>query len=103
MWGSMKVGRKNDSWYVYMLRCSDNSLYTGIAKDYEKRFKEHCNGVGAKYTRSRKPIKIEKTFVCCSRSEASKLEIKIKKMKKERKEAIIKENFFVENITEKLL
>lgn len=78
-------------WYVYMLRCEDNSIYTGIAKNYEKRFKEHVDGVGAKYTKSRKPIKIEKTFSCSSRSEASKLEYKIKKLTKKNKEILIVE------------
>ncbi|MGL5054118.1 MAG: GIY-YIG nuclease family protein [Fusobacteriaceae bacterium] len=78
-------------WYVYMLRCEDNSIYTGIAKNYEKRFKEHVDGVGAKYTKSRKPIKIEKIFSCSSRSEASKLEYKIKKLTKKNKEILINE------------
>lgn len=77
------------SWYVYMIRCEDNSLYTGIAKDYEKRFQEHINGVGAKYTKSHKPIKIEKILNCTSRSEATKLEIKIKKISKKKKEILI--------------
>lgn len=39
-------------WYVYMLRCADGSLYTGIAADVERRFEEHKSGRGAKYTRS---------------------------------------------------
>lgn len=80
---------ESNLWYVYMLRCEDNSIYTGIAKNYEKRFKEHLDGVGAKYTKSRKPIKIEKTFQCFTRSEASKLEYKIKKLTKIKKEKLI--------------
>lgn len=97
---TVKEKVKEDKWHVYILRCIDNSLYTGIAKDYEKRFKEHLLGVGAKYTRSRKPVKIEKIFICESRSEALKLEIKIKKLSKAKKEEIIKEYFSVENIKE---
>ena len=77
------------SWYVYMIRCEDNSLYTGIAKDCEKRFKEHQNGIGAKYTKSHKPQKIEKIFHCFNRSEATKLEIDIKKISKKEKESLI--------------
>lgn len=77
-------------WYVYILRCSDSSLYTGITKDINRRYKEHISGKGAKYTRSRKPEKIEKIIECDNRSEATKLELKIKKMKK-----IDKENFIL--------
>ncbi|MBP6063424.1 MAG: GIY-YIG nuclease family protein [Fusobacteriaceae bacterium] len=80
---------ESNLWYVYMLRCEDNSIYTGIAKNYEKRFKEHLDGVGAKYTKSRKPVKIEKIFQCFTRSEASKLEYKIKKLTKIKKEKLI--------------
>jgi putative endonuclease len=80
------------SYYVYILRCEDNSLYTGITTDVERRFSEHLgkNGKGAKYTKVHKPVKIEKVFSCCDRAEASKLEYKIKKMTKEQKENLIK-------------
>ena len=43
-------------WYVYMLRCADGSLYTGIAADVERRLEEHKSGRGAKYTRSHPPV-----------------------------------------------
>lgn len=76
-------------WYVYILRCMDNSLYTGITTDVKRRYKEHIMGKGAKYTRVKKPIKIEKIIECDSRSEATKLELKIKKMKKLEKEKLI--------------
>ncbi len=45
-------------WYVYVLLCTDNSLYTGVAKDPEERFLLHQSGRGAKYTRSHQPLKI---------------------------------------------
>ena len=45
-------------WYVYMLRCEDGSLYTGIASDVEKRFAMHKSGHGAKYTRSHPPVAV---------------------------------------------
>ena len=45
-------------WYVYMLRCEDGSLYTGIASDVEKRFAVHKSGHGAKYTRSHPPVAV---------------------------------------------
>lgn len=80
------------NYYVYILRCEDNSLYTGITTDVERRFSEHLgkNGKGAKYTKVHKPVKIEKVFSCCGRAEASKLEYKIKRMTKEQKENLIK-------------
>lgn len=82
----------NELWYVYILRCEDNSLYTGIAKDYLKRYSMHIEGKGAKYTKIRKPLKIECVFEFKNRSEASKEEYRIKKLTKIEKEKII-DNF----------
>lgn len=73
-------------YYVYILRCRDNSLYTGITTDIERRYKEHEQGTGAKYTKSKGVLKIEIFFKCDGRSEASKIEYYIKRMTKERKE-----------------
>ncbi len=77
------------NYYVYILRCEDNSVYTGIATDYIRRFNEHISGIGAKYTKFHKPIKIE--FVCCAtdKSSALKLEYRIKQLSKSKKEALI--------------
>jgi len=73
--------------YVYILRCADNSLYTGITKNIKKRLEEHNNStLGAKYTRNRRPVKLVRSQEAPDRSEASKLERKIKKMKKWEKE-----------------
>ena len=82
----------NKKYYVYMLRCEDNSIYTGITTDINRRFEEHLGkgGRGAKYTKNHKPIKIEKVFEACSRMEASKLEYKIKHLRKSEKEELIK-------------
>jgi len=44
------------TWYVYLLRCNDNSLYCGVTTDPERRLNEHNNGTGAKYTRARLPV-----------------------------------------------
>lgn len=79
-------------WYVYMLRCEDRSLYTGITNNLEKRYQEHFNKKGAKYTMSHPVIKIEAFFEVNNRSEASKLEYKIKKFDKKSKENLIKFN-----------
>ena len=50
------------SFYLYMLRCEDGSIYTGTAKDYLKRYEEHLSGKGAKYTKSHKVKKNRKSF-----------------------------------------
>lgn len=77
-------------YYVYMLRCSDNSIYTGITTDIERRFSEHMGSLkGAKYTKSRKPVKIETAFSVASKSDALKIEIQIKKLTKSNKEKLI--------------
>nr|MBP9865569.1 GIY-YIG nuclease family protein [Candidatus Omnitrophota bacterium] len=50
--------KRAEKWFLYMLRCADASLYTGIAKDIDKRFKVHSSGKGARYTRARLPVEI---------------------------------------------
>ena len=77
---------KQPSWWVYMVRTSDDCLYTGIATDVERRFSEHARkfrekkGVGAKYFLSHEPESIVHKEIYESRSEATKREVKIKKM-----------------------
>lgn len=69
-----------------MVRCSDGTLYTGIAKDLEKRIKAHNSGEdGARYTRSRRPVKLVYAERVGSRSEAARLEYLIKKMTRQKK------------------
>lgn len=77
-------------WYVYMVICNDRTIYTGIARDLEKRVSEHNNGVnGAKYTRSRRPVKIVYQETQSSRSAASKRELQLKRMTRAGKLQII--------------
>lgn len=81
------------SYYVYMIRCEDNSLYTGITTDLMRRLKEHTskNGEGAKYTFSHKPLGFAVAWKTESgRSMASKLEARLKKLKKTDKERLVK-------------
>jgi len=81
------------TWFVYMLRCSDGSLYTGVTTDIERRFLEHKEGKnGAKYTRSRFPISVVYRETCASRSEAQIRESAIKKYTKNEKELLIKQS-----------
>lgn len=78
-------------WYVYMLRCSDGSLYTGVTTDLTRRLLEHKEGkVGARYTRAKIPLHIAYQETAASRSEAQSREYVLKKMKKEEKEALAK-------------
>lgn len=78
-------------YYTYMIRCEDNSIYTGITTDINRRVKEHINKTKkcAKYTKRHNAIKIEICFLSETRSLACKLEYAIKKLKREEKENII--------------
>ena len=67
-------------WYVYMLRCADGSLYTGVAADVEKRFAVHKSGRGAKYTRSHPPVAIVYREACDDKGAALRREAAIKKL-----------------------
>lgn len=79
----------NPNWYVYMIRCADDTLYTGITVNVEKRFKMHTTGKGAKYTRGRGPLTLVYTEFCGDHSEALKREYAIKSLPRERKLALI--------------
>ena len=73
-------------WRVYILKCSDKSLYTGITNDLERRLKQHNSGnKGAKYTRTRRPVELYKAFEADNKSQALKLERKIKRLPKQQK------------------
>lgn len=74
-----------NTWYVYILLCDDNSLYTGISPDPQARFLAHQNGKGAKYTKSHKPIKLLYQEPATTRSEALKRELVIKSWSREKK------------------
>lgn len=76
-------------YYVYILRCDDHSLYTGITNDVHKRFEQHVLGKGARYTKSHKVKSIEIIISTLSKSDALKLEYKIKKLTKSNKEKLI--------------
>ena len=85
--GMKKRGRKD--WSVYILRCGDGSLYTGIAKDVGARVKQHNEGRGATYTRTRLPVKLLYQEDALTRSEALVREAQIKAMPHSKKEEII--------------
>lgn len=68
------------AWSVYVIECSDGSLYTGITTDVERRFQQHLSGRGAKYFRAKRPIKIVYTEPAIDRITASRRESEIKRM-----------------------
>ena len=76
------------SWTVYMVRCRDNSLYTGCTNDLPHRIRIHNAGKGAKYTKSRLPVELVYQEPCADKSEALKREIAIKRLTKKQKEAL---------------
>lgn len=81
-------------WFVYILRCADDSLYTGVALDVNKRLDQH-NGIdknGAKYTQARRPVELVYQEPSVSRSAACKREYAIKSLSKQQKETLINQH-----------
>lgn len=77
------------NWSVYIIRCSDDSLYTGITTDVERRFQQHLTGKGAKYFRGRQPVAIEYQIDGLTRIDASRQETQIKQLSRAEKLALI--------------
>jgi putative endonuclease len=77
-------------WKLYILRCSDGSLYTGITTDLEKRLKNHNKGTASKYTRSKRPVIIVHSESFVDESAARKREAAIKKLSRQGKLELIK-------------
>ena len=77
------------TWYLYILRCRDGSLYTGITDDVQRRLAAHKSGKGAKYTRGRGPLELVYSEICGSHSDALKRELTIKALTKPEKLKLI--------------
>ncbi len=77
-------------YFVYLAKCEDGSIYTGITTDLKRRLKEHQSGIGGKYTRAKKVTKILHTEKFSTRSLASKREAEIKSWDRKRKLDLIK-------------
>lgn len=77
------------NWYLYILRCGDGTLYTGITTDVEKRLEIHRAGKGAKYTRGRLPLELVYRECCENHSHALKRELAVKKLTRQEKEKIV--------------
>jgi putative endonuclease len=80
----------NNSWFIYIIKCSDNTLYTGITTDLKKRIATHNNGTGAKYTKHRTPVTLIYSEPSLDRSSASKREAQIKSLSRQEKLELIK-------------
>ena len=79
-------------WYLYILRCGDGTLYTGITDDVARRLAAHRAGKGAKYTRGRGPLELVYRETCQNHSQALKREWEIKAMSREKKQELIENN-----------
>lgn len=79
-------------WYLYILRCRDGTLYTGITTDVDKRFAAHNAGKGAKYTRGRGPLQLLYREQCADHSAALKRELEMKKLTRQEKELFLLNN-----------
>lgn len=78
-----------ENWHLYILRCGDDSLYTGITTDVARRFAAHQEGKGAKYTRGRGPLEIVYQEPCGTHSQALKRELEIKALPRQEKLALL--------------
>lgn len=84
--------RSEQVWWVYILRCADGTLYTGMAADVDRRVQVHNRGQGAKYTRGRGPVEAVYREACAGRGEALRREAAIKKLPRREKLALIDRN-----------
>jgi putative endonuclease len=78
------------NWQVYIIRCSDLSLYTGITTDVERRWRQHAGGRGARYFRAREPVEVVYLEAGHDRGSASRREADIKKLRRVDKERLIR-------------
>ena len=78
-----------EQWTVYLLRCTDQSLYTGITNDIERRVRQHGAGTASRYTRSRLPVVLVYQETQATRSLALKRELAIKALSKTEKESLV--------------
>lgn len=87
---SMTGHNKTTAWWVYLLRCNDNSLYAGVTTDIQRRVAEHNNSkLGAKYTRARRPVSLAYLEAADNKSSACKREYQIRHLTKVKKEQLV--------------
>jgi putative endonuclease len=86
---TLSISATKGNWYVYIVECSDGTLYTGISNNIDKRIVDHNSGIGSKYTKGRRPVKLLCKWDCADKSHASKVEYKIKTLTREAKLRLI--------------
>ena len=98
--GLQQKTHKMENWFLYLIRCKDNSLYTGITIDVNRRFKEHQSNdrKGSKYLRGKSPLKLVLKKKIGNKSLASKVEAKVKKLPKANKELLVKGKIKIKEI-----
>ena len=82
-------------WFVYLARCTDGTLYCGIAQDVAERIAKHDAGKGARYTRGRGPLVVEAVRRCKTKGDALRLELAVKKLPREKKEDLARARRFL--------
>ena len=90
-WDDWSISAVDKTWKLYILRCGDGTLYTGITTDVEARLAVHRSGKGAKYTRGRLPLELVYSEECGTRSDALKRELSVKALPREEKEKFCKQ------------
>jgi putative endonuclease len=80
---------RRGAWHVYVARCADGSLYTGVARDVAARIAQHDAGRGARYTRGRGPLAVLATVPCFERGEAQRIEARIKRLSRTAKDELV--------------
>lgn len=81
--------KAQENWFLYILKCNDGTLYTGITKDLGRRFKMHNEGKASRYTRTRRPVELVYHEVYPSRTHALVRECEIKEFSKEKKNRLL--------------
>ena len=89
MLSKMQADESDEQWFLYILRCHNGSLYTGVTNNLERRIKMHQEGKAAKYTRTRRPIELVYSESCLGRKEALVRECQIKEYSKKKKEELV--------------
>lgn len=86
------MSSEDNGWQVYIVRCADTTLYTGIARDLDRRIDQHNNSrQAARYTRTRRPVTLVYSESCGTRGDALRREIAIKKLSRSEKEQLCRQ------------
>jgi len=102
--GLQQKAHNMETWYLYLIRCKDNSLYTGITTDVRRRVKEHQGNdrKGSKYLRGKGPLKLVLKKKIGNKSLTSKVEAKVKNLPKDKKEMFVKGKINIKEIIDQV-